>query len=322
MAQPIKMLDVNKNVTFPSPLEDGLVRTGTIGDGSCFFHSALHATSQEYRLASENERRKIVKQIRKKYAGDMTPELWEKLGRGEIAKVVYSLYTRDIIDTFYQIVENTGEYVEYDEDDPVLAYIFKKMFVNRGVDQYRKLFDYISLRDFEMTLLPAVFDKKNESKRFGELLMMFKTNARRFLADKILSSGLITTPSELRSMFDSLNILVTESITIAFETAFEEYKDYLKDCSTWIDEKAIELTSDLLDRDIYVIDSQTRMPYSVGGCENYKGRTSIVILWLRGGHYEVLGRYMPNKTIQREFPADDPLIQKIYSHLCKQIILQ
>lgn len=318
MALTIRSLDMNKNMTFPSPLEDGLVRTGTIGDGSCFFHSALHATSPEYRAASERERKAIVKQLRRKYASGMTTDLWERLGGGEVAKVVYSQYTRDIIETFYQIVENTGEYVEYDEDDPVLSYIYKKMFVGRGVNQYKKLFEFISLFDFEGKLLPSIFDAKNEKKKMTELLMLFKTNTRRFLADKILASRQKMTESELKNLFEALNVLVTESLTIAFESAFEEYKDYLKDCSSWIDEKGIELTSDLLDRDIYIIDSLTRLPYNVGGCANYKGRESIIILWQRPGHYEVIGRYMPDKTIKREFSADDPLIKKMYAHLCKK----
>lgn len=312
----IRMLDSSKNVTFPSPLEDGLVRTGTIADGSCFFHSALYAISPEYRTASEKEKKTIVRQLRKKYASNMTPELWERLGQGEVAKVVYSQYTRDIIDTFYQIVENTGEYVEYDEEDPVLSYVYKKMFVGRGVSQYKRLFDFIGLSDFEGRVLPVVFDKKNETKGFPELLSIFKTTARRFLADKILVSRQTMTESELKGLFEALAILATESLTIAYETAFEEYKEDLKNCSTWIDEKAIELTSDLLDRDIYIIDSKTKLPYNVGGCENYKGRKSIVILWLRGGHYEVIGRYMPDKTIKREFESTDPLVKKMYSYLC------
>ena len=46
----LKILPVDKTVVFWSPIEgdDVLIRTGTIPDGSCFFHSLLHAYSKEY----------------------------------------------------------------------------------------------------------------------------------------------------------------------------------------------------------------------------------------------------------------------------------
>ena len=46
----LQLLPVNKTVVFYSPVEgkDVLVRTGTIGEGSCFYHALLHAYSLEY----------------------------------------------------------------------------------------------------------------------------------------------------------------------------------------------------------------------------------------------------------------------------------
>jgi hypothetical protein len=60
----IKILSVNKTVVFTSPLEDSdevLVRTGTISQGSSFFHAVLHAYSKEYINMNKTERMNYVK---------------------------------------------------------------------------------------------------------------------------------------------------------------------------------------------------------------------------------------------------------------------
>ena len=62
----LRLLPVNKTVVFYSPIEgnDVLVRTGTIAEGSCFFHSLLHAYSKEYISMDIKVRMKFVKKLR------------------------------------------------------------------------------------------------------------------------------------------------------------------------------------------------------------------------------------------------------------------
>ena len=62
----LNILPVNRTVVFYSPLQDKdvLVRTGTIADGSCFFHSILHAYSKDYISMSTEDRIKYVKKLR------------------------------------------------------------------------------------------------------------------------------------------------------------------------------------------------------------------------------------------------------------------
>ena len=59
----IDQLSVNKTVVFRTLLQgdDKMVRTGTIGDGSCAFHAFLHAFSPEYVSNNSKNRAKIVK---------------------------------------------------------------------------------------------------------------------------------------------------------------------------------------------------------------------------------------------------------------------
>lgn len=88
----IKRLPVNKTVVFNSPLEgddDTLVRTGTIGEGSCFFHSVLYGCSKDYASQDRQNRMKIVERLRASIAGNITKESWEDMSGGLIAKIPY-----------------------------------------------------------------------------------------------------------------------------------------------------------------------------------------------------------------------------------------
>ena len=62
----LTILPVNKTVVFYSPIEgkDVLVRTGTVTEGSCFFHALLHAYSKNYVSMNNGGRVKFVKKLR------------------------------------------------------------------------------------------------------------------------------------------------------------------------------------------------------------------------------------------------------------------
>ena len=89
--QELNILPVNKTTVFSSPIEGNsvLVRTGTIGDGSCFIHSILHACDKLYKLMDEADRQKHVKNIRKKISTDIDIEKWEELNDGIVSQVSF-----------------------------------------------------------------------------------------------------------------------------------------------------------------------------------------------------------------------------------------
>lgn len=79
----LSILPVNKTVVFYSPIEgrDVLVRTGTIGEGSCLFHSILHSYSKEYILLDKKGRIKLVSKLRK----NLSEKLDKKDGKNYLA---------------------------------------------------------------------------------------------------------------------------------------------------------------------------------------------------------------------------------------------
>ena len=56
-----KQLSVDETRKFDTPLYKNVVRTGTVGDGSCLFHAILKGLDPDYSALSVSEKRKYIK---------------------------------------------------------------------------------------------------------------------------------------------------------------------------------------------------------------------------------------------------------------------
>ena len=82
----LPMLEMDKNVAFHLPyINKNLVRTGTVGDGSCFFHSVLKSISSDYSKLDKKERKEFVERLRNKMSSELSQEKWESFGKGTLA---------------------------------------------------------------------------------------------------------------------------------------------------------------------------------------------------------------------------------------------
>ena len=107
----------DKNFIFKTPFIDiPLVRTGTIGDGSCFFHSVLKSIYPDYSDYSEEKRKKLVFTLRNKLSDKLTREEFEQLGGGNLAfsKIIprFVNYINKNIPELYELVHK----YEYDKE--------------------------------------------------------------------------------------------------------------------------------------------------------------------------------------------------------------
>jgi hypothetical protein len=82
--------DLDKTLTFNNYFDENsqLVRTGTVGEGSCFFHSVLRAIDPNYVKLDEEKRRIIVERLRKNMADKLSEETWKNFANGSL---VYGL---------------------------------------------------------------------------------------------------------------------------------------------------------------------------------------------------------------------------------------
>lgn len=84
-----------------------------------------------------------------------------------------------------------------------------------------------------------------------------------------------------------------------------------------VDNKYNELISEILNKDIYLLNSETKDLYVTGNDSDilYKDRESIVILY-NSGHYEVIGVKDPsNSAITLLFSPGDPFIESIRTRM-------
>ncbi|MDD4931683.1 MAG: methyltransferase domain-containing protein [Candidatus Colwellbacteria bacterium] len=82
----LEMVAMDKSFGFKVPyLSTSLVRTGTVGDGSCFFHAVLKSISPDYSKLDRDERKEFVAKLRNKLADQLTMKQWESFGNGTLA---------------------------------------------------------------------------------------------------------------------------------------------------------------------------------------------------------------------------------------------
>lgn len=84
----------------------------------------------------------------------------------------------------------------------------------------------------------------------------------------------------------------------------------------WVGMEVLELVSELLNKDIYIIDKRTKNLYNIGysNCELlYKKRNSVIIAY-DGGHYTALG-IANGDTINTHFKPTNPVIAALYTQI-------
>lgn len=314
----ITTLSSGETVKFKTKIDGSLVRTGTTGDKTSFFQALLYSINPKYKSLRKDEKAKLVESLKDSIATSFTIDDWESLGNGAVAQASYSMVYRELIDFFFNVVANPAEFLKMNENNVITKKLLEKLFIGKFIGSYEKLFKYITIEDFEKTILPTVFDPVT-------LEGIDDADKKIFKMAKTIVIGRIRAASKKGGVFteesikDIVNILYEMVHTISKNSrpiAYGSFLENLDSCFGWVDYWMLGLLMEKLDRDIYIIDSKTRLPYPMGDCNVYKSRKSIVILWVNKNSYEIIGRLLPDTKIQREFQADDPIIQKIYGLLC------
>ena len=164
------------------------------------------------------------------------------------------------------------------------------------------------------TILPSAYDKCAEEVISKCKTIIVKFSVNHYIKEFKKLEGQLD-PERVDFYIGKLEKLVQAIVEEAENSAYMEYIESLKDSSMDVDSYTIGLISDKFNRDIYFIDSRTRMPYRDAGKENINKRKSIVIMWTGGCHYEIVGRLLPGNMIKREFDYSDPLIKRIHTYL-------
>ncbi len=90
-------LPPSKTVVFKTPLYHNLIRTGVIGDGSCFFHAVCYSLFADYRALKTDKQKDYVAGIRKDIADTLTLERYKELGGGELYRLHFITSIRTMV---------------------------------------------------------------------------------------------------------------------------------------------------------------------------------------------------------------------------------
>jgi hypothetical protein len=302
MLERISILPVDKTVVFFTPLEgnDTIVRTGTIGEGSCAYHSILHGCDSKYVSLDISQRMKYVKEFRASLSDSITRGYWESLGL--VAKLPYQENVSRLLTEFYKFTKDNAV------RDKALVDILKKMNI-KNIEVYRIMVEIVSCDRLEKHILPQAYEKMQD-KSISDCNKYVLSLVKDYVDARVGDDA-----SRQEKKIQITQVILSFLQNVFDHAEDEAYNAYIKDvgnANEEVDTFSLNLIADKVDRDMYFIDGTTRMPYNnCSTAETLKGRKSIILLWVGESHYEILGRLLKGRKVQREFTHDDPLIVKL-----------
>lgn len=304
----LKQLPVNKTVVFYSPIEgsDVLVRTGTIDEGSCFFHAILHSYSKDYGMMDKKDRMKLVLKLRAGLSGKIDKESWENMGEGNIARIPFEENIMEILINFYNFLENQNSNIRGRATRRVVKQLIGS--TKEKLEIYELISEILPLENaFQKVILPKAY--KNATS-LSEYNIIIDKQVQSYISKNSILNG--SSKEQTRFILSSISELIELICMEAYDLAFKTYKKGLENIGTYVDSYSINYIADRFNRDIYFLNGNNRVPYN--NCDTVntlKGRKSIIVIWINKNHYEIVGRLLPGNRIQREFDATDPLIKKL-----------
>jgi hypothetical protein len=283
----LSSLELKKTAVVYSPVEgnDVLVRTGVLRDRFSFLHAIHHAINEKYVDSDTVQREKIVKKF------------YTKMNEKNIMN---DKNTNKKLNDSFKALFNDVHYVFRKKRDTKNRDTLKIIeAVEKNLETYDILFSLINFSTFE-----KILDSDSSLKIKKESCIEIVAEELKKIKRSVDKERRIYC---LKCFSRLLNIMYDE----VYEKVKKDCKKRKQKVEYEVNEKFIQDVSEYIDRDIYIIDCDTRLP------KNYlaESRKSIILLNLDDDHYEVMGRLLPGNSIQRNFDFGDPLIRRIYSFL-------
>jgi hypothetical protein len=316
----LNILPVNKTIVFYSPLEgkDVLVRTGTIQDESCFFHALLHGYSKDYIYMDIKDRINYVKKLRLSITKKIDIETWENLSKG-IAKISFQEKVNKILSEFYTYIGNSSKECESQTIRKIIKKLFTDSDKKNDIEVYSLITEMLPFdTSFKKNILPNAYKKCiGNISNCKKTIIKVATEFYKKEFDKLLSNSreYKIGKNKISLYLKRLVLLLNEVLYVAENSAYTDYINNLQYSNIDINSNTVQLIADKFNRDIYFIDSDTRLPYINISKENIKKRKSIVIMLTAGSHYEIVGKLIPGNKIIRDFDHKDSIIKTLRTYL-------
>ena len=311
----------------PEELAEGLVRTGSSSDGSCFFHS-LNLAFREFRDANDEEKREFIDHQRRLLASQLDTTEWMTLNQGHFASVQVLQTLRSCIFVLHSVLQYNGPFDEKDDSSAASMLIaWKKewdpVIKHSAIDIWSRLFP------FEYVDLQLLGDWHNSLSQ-NDLVTI--ENMREVLLDlsnkrteEVLHPLLVA--GQLREdEAQGITSGVRELWSVIFDHSIFKTLDMLRkriaDVSTWVDMDVVLALAPYLPYDLIFLHAETLEVYfdtvmvSRRQTRPEDEQEVILLLYHPDCHFESLGRVVANPTtkrtkIVRVFSSRDPFILRL-----------
>lgn len=308
------ILPVNKTVVYYSPCEDTdiLVRTGTIADNSCFFHSLLHAYSKDYVSMDKKGREGLVKRLRQTLDTTINTKQWEKVSSNTVVKIPFQERVNRLLSDLYRYVLQNKK-GKTKNGRQVIRQVVKS---EHDSETYSIIFEMLGQKELQQNI-STIYNNTGDLP-LSSVKEKILQSTKKYYENIVHSMGKkYKNSKQVKYCLEKLLTMMIIVLDEAEDHARIEYILSIKDTTNAVDKQTLQLIAKQLNRDIYVIDSKTGLPIDEYGSSHIVGRKSIILLCIDNIHYEVIGRLVTEHKVQREFPSNDPLILKLKTFICE-----
>lgn len=305
---------VNKNLTILSPFNNNLIRTGTIADGSCFFHAVLTSTKPFYRVLPADQKTKMVENLRNDIANSITFKVWKDNYCNKSSFVTISQLFWSFFKMYFNFITSNHTTDSIKHIQPIIN--------EKNSKHSKHVFEVIPLTLFQKITEDSynTFEQDQRNDKKTTLQQIFEQKINIALRNKFLMleshHDLKLAQTHIDFFIKHIQKLFNDLYTLAQQKTYLLYIQTLKKCKKWITQDKLEVLSNYFKLDIYIFDDKNRLPYNIGGKELYKKQKSIILLYVNDNHFESIGICKNRKEFIRTFDFKHPFIQKIYNFLC------
>lgn len=281
----LSTINSGKTVVFYSPLDgkDILVRSGVPQKENGLYHSVLLATSGEYIREDEPGRNRLVSKLKSYVKQKLTPKKKKSKTPKKEAVSNYSSSCLEIIRNLYE---------------------------NSTSDSEQFLKELLPFRMFERVLVP--FSLKN-SKSKADFDSHLSSASFNILDRELKKIGWDPKDEKLeknRKLIETRLSLILEKASLGEKESERKSERKSEDENEEENfETVIRILSKKINRNIYFLDSSSRLPFKIFDSEKAL-KKSIIVLCLNSG-YEIVGKLLEKNKVQRDFDSNSSLIQKI-----------
>ena len=285
-----------------------LIKTGTVGDGSCFFHSILTALSTTYRKSDTRIKRNYIKKFRKKISETFNISDWHTFPGMEM--LVQNMIYTNIKNKFTNQISRDPNSITIRcicpfgrLDTQILPRAFdllsKKYKQNVDENDYiEDLCGYI-VRYIDIFTGDTEPDEDTEDNRDKETL-----------EQPFVPSRWGACIEHRESVLDAFRQQIEEILRVSENQIFEKFKESVMTVSTWVDNDIlVKHVSDMFKINIMILNSQTNEPYSMA-IQYDDSRPYILLYYIPQIHFESIGVHDNHtNTIYRKFNKSDSIVK-------------